>query len=302
MGSGRSCGSTPPTSRARTPPVCTAASRSLSPRPAPLGSGSTPQAVATSTRASAWATGRPPGSSDGSAPASTAPRSPARRGTHASRAPVASARLATAVSAPGEVASRSPTRITAPSACTALAASATSLSRDRMASSTAASAPGAVATRRPDSFSSPRVANGATACTSRPLVRTRLAESQEQDRRLLLRLEADQENRRGLLEVGVGDADAAAGDLGGQERLLLGRVRAGPEVDVVGAQHRARELRVGVGVLQRGAGRRRGRRPLRAPGPARRRRRSSASAHDVGTSSPSSSRTSGVVRRSWAVA
>ena len=55
------------------------------------GSRSTPHAAATSTRAAASATGRPPGSSAGSAPASTAPRSPARRGTQASRAPVASA-------------------------------------------------------------------------------------------------------------------------------------------------------------------------------------------------------------------
>ena len=40
--------------------------------------------------------GRPPGSSVGRAPASRAPRSPARRGTQASRAPVASARAAAA--------------------------------------------------------------------------------------------------------------------------------------------------------------------------------------------------------------
>ena len=45
--------------------------------------------------------GRPPGSSVGSAPASIAPRSPARRGTHASRAPVSSASRAAAQSAPG---------------------------------------------------------------------------------------------------------------------------------------------------------------------------------------------------------
>ena len=39
------------------------------------------------------------------------------------------------------------------------------------------------------------------------------------------------------------------GDVRGEERGLLGGVRAGPEVDVVGAQHRAGELAVGEGVL-----------------------------------------------------
>ena len=42
---------------------------------------------------------------------------------------------------------------------------------------------------------------------------------------------------------------AAQHDLGGEERRLLGRVRAGAEVDVVGAERDARELAVGVGVL-----------------------------------------------------
>ena len=66
--------------------------------------------------------GRPPGSSDGSAPASTAPRSPARRGIHTSWAPVAAAARTAAVSPPGTAASRSPTTITAPSARSASAA------------------------------------------------------------------------------------------------------------------------------------------------------------------------------------
>ena len=48
-------------------------------------------------------TGRPPGSSVGSAPASTAPRSPARRGTQPTTAPVRSASRATAVNRPGHL-------------------------------------------------------------------------------------------------------------------------------------------------------------------------------------------------------
>ena len=41
------------------------------------------------------------------------------------------------------------------------------------------------------------------------------------------------------------------GHAGGQELLLLGRVRPRPHVDVVGVEGHPRELRVGVGVLQR---------------------------------------------------
>ena len=60
-------------------------------RPGSAGSEPTPQARATSARAASSVTRRPPGSRTGSAPASIAPRSPARRGIQASRAPVASA-------------------------------------------------------------------------------------------------------------------------------------------------------------------------------------------------------------------
>ena len=60
-------------------------------RPGVGGSEATPQARATSARACGSATRRPPGSRPGSAPASIAPRSPARRGIQASRAPVAPA-------------------------------------------------------------------------------------------------------------------------------------------------------------------------------------------------------------------
>ena len=85
-------------------------------RPGWVGTVASPQSASTSARAAASATVRPPGSRVGSAPASTAPRSPARRGTQASLAPVSAASAQAALSAPGELASRSPTRISEPSA------------------------------------------------------------------------------------------------------------------------------------------------------------------------------------------
>ena len=68
--------------------------------------------------------GRPPGRRFPIAPASIAPRSPARRGIQASFAPVESARAATADSAPALSAARSPTRMTDLSVnfCAAIAA------------------------------------------------------------------------------------------------------------------------------------------------------------------------------------
>ena len=118
-GSGRSAGSTPATTRAPSSPSAAAASISAVLRPCSSGSELLPQVLATSARAAASVTGRPIGSRPGRAPASTAPRSPARRGTQASRAPEAVASLAAAASAPGTSASRSPTSITAPGAASA---------------------------------------------------------------------------------------------------------------------------------------------------------------------------------------
>ena len=68
--------------------------------------------AAISTRAAASVTGRPPGNKLPIAPASSAPRSPARRGIQASFAPLESASAATALNAPALSAARSPTRIT----------------------------------------------------------------------------------------------------------------------------------------------------------------------------------------------
>src|SRR5215469_9612074 len=118
-GSGRSAGSTPATTRAPSSPVRAASSIAEVSRPGVPGSELLPQALATSARAAGSVTGRPMGSSAGMAPASTAPRSPARRGTQASRAPDATASVATAASAPGTSASRSPARMIAPGALSA---------------------------------------------------------------------------------------------------------------------------------------------------------------------------------------
>ena len=81
-------------------------------RPISLGKESVFHNAAMSTRAPASVTGRPPGKRLPIAPASKAPRSPARRGIHAIFAPLASASAATALSAPVLSAARSPTRIT----------------------------------------------------------------------------------------------------------------------------------------------------------------------------------------------
>ena len=153
----------------------------------------------------------------------------------------------------------------------------------------------------PDSLSSPRVANGAIGVHLQAALRTALrsrrntigdsssgSKPDEQHRR------APAPGRRRSTRQSGCPATCAARNVG-----LLGRVRPGPEVDVVGAQHHPGELRVGVGVLDGRAGRRR----------ARRRRRAAAASprgRDVErlrpgrrlAASPSSSRTSGVVMRS----
>ena len=78
-----------------------------------------------------------------------------------------------------------------------------------------------------------------------------LAESQEDGAGLLLRLEGDQQDRAGRLQIGVGDSSPGARHVVGQEFGLLRAVVTGPEVDVVGAQDGPGELRVGVRILLR---------------------------------------------------
>src|SRR5580704_11274938 len=181
-GSARSAGSTPATIRAPSSPSAAAARMAVVSRPRASGSELLPQALATSARAAGLVTDRPMGSSPGSAPASTAPRSPARRGTQASRAPEATASLAAAANAPGTWASRSPTRLTAPVAPIACPASrqissagpagwippatggsgALGAPPAARAVSAAASSPGRVASSSPDSLTSPGLASAAT--------------------------------------------------------------------------------------------------------------------------------------------
>ena len=102
----------------------------------------------------------------------------------------------------------------------------------------------------------PRVANGATAYTAVALGADGLAQPQEDHRRLVLGLEADEQHGLRLLQVGVrhrAPVGSGGDDVLGEELHLLGRVRPGPEVDVVGVQRDARELAVGVRVLDRHA-------------------------------------------------
>ena len=119
----------------------------------------TPQCVEISTRAAASATGRPPGNKLPIAPASNAPRSPARRGIQAIFAPVASAKAATEVRTPTLSDARSPTSIIdlALRGCVLIAE---------------ASWPGTVLIKAPWSFSTPMESLVAIAVTFKARLRT----------------------------------------------------------------------------------------------------------------------------------
>ena len=109
---GKSFASTPPTTTASNSFCESASIICEAERPASAGSESIPHAAEISTRAAASVTGRPPGRRFPIAPASKAPRSPARRGMYAIFAPVLEARAATAENNPADSEARSPTRIT----------------------------------------------------------------------------------------------------------------------------------------------------------------------------------------------
>ena len=127
--------------------------------PFSVGSESAPHTAAISTRAAASATGRPPGKRFPIAPASKAPRSPARRGIHAIFALLELAKAATALSTPALSAARSPTKITdfPVKDCEAIAA---------------ASCPGTTFTNSPLSFSTPIESLVAIAVTFKARLRT----------------------------------------------------------------------------------------------------------------------------------
>ena len=140
----------------------------------------------------------------------------------------------------------------------------------------------------------------------RPRAAERLAQPQEQDRRLLLGLQPDEQHGGGVLDVAVGHSAAVGSDRGDvvrQEGVLLGAAGPGAEVDVVGAQREPGELGVGVGVGhgQSAAGEHPDAPVVARLRPVRRRRRPSPTVHDASTSTPCSSRTSGRVSRSGAV-
>ena len=205
-------------------------------RPGTAGSDATPQARATSTRACELAARRPPGSRFGSAPASMAPRSPARRGIQASRAPVARASRSAALSAPGTSASRSPTRMIGAVGGQRLGRRAAGLVQPGAADQ-AAQRGGLGARARwqqdpghPGQPAAGQRGDGVDGQGARP---GRLAQPEEHDGRLVVRLEPGQQHHRCPLQVGVADLDVAASHVGGEELGLLGRVRPGPHVDVV---------------------------------------------------------------------
>ena len=215
----------------------------------------TPQARATSARAAASATGRPIGSRPGSAPASMAPRSPARRGTQASRAPVAATGGRRADSAPGTGASRSPTRMTAPSALSSSAAAlpgASSPTPVIRLPSASASPPGAVVEQRAAELG--QAAGGerrdredleARACAPPCGAAGRRSATPPPARSRRAAPRAPSPARRRRPSIGL-PATGTREELG-----LLAGVRAGAEVDVVGAEGEPGELGVRVGVLER---------------------------------------------------
>jgi hypothetical protein len=77
----------------------------------------------------------------------------------------------------------------------------------------------------------------------------RLAQPEEDDRRLFFRVETDGEHGRRRFQVRVRRLEVAPGDPRDQEIPLFGRLRPGPEVDVVGAERQPGELRVRVRVF-----------------------------------------------------
>ena len=245
-----------------------------------------PQRAATSARAARRRRLRPPGSSRGRAPASTAPRSPARRGTQATRAPVARARASRAVKAPGTSASRSPASMTAPGRRRASIAGPPQRTVGQRAQGLRLGARQRGEHGRLQLLRRARGERGEVEDGQRPRADA-LREPQEDDRRLLLRLEAGEQHGGGGLEVLVGDGAATGtgpATVRREERQLLAGVCARAGVDVVGAERHAGELRVGVGVLdgQPAAGQHADAALVTGGEPGRRRRRPSASVHDAG--------------------
>ena len=246
----------------------------------------------------------------GARPPPRAPRSPARRGIHTSAAPVAVAVRRAAVSPPGHRGEPLAHHDHGAFAAQRLGGDGSvTLQADAARERVQPLGLGAGSGGEQGAARLLQAPAGVRGERERPLpvLAVGLAEPQEDAGRLLLGLEAGQQDRRRLLQRGVGDAAAvqvaaAPGHPRGEEVGLLAAVDAGPEVDVVGAEGDPRELAVRVGVLDgqpaagehagpAACGRESGAPRLPAP-PAS----SPAPAH------PSALRTSGVVSRSrcWA--
>src|SRR5512132_2096162 len=222
--------STPARTSTPSSPAAAAATMAGPSRPGASGS-SASQASASSPRAVASPTGRPPGSSPGRAPTSRAPRSPARRGTQANRPPSVAASRAAAASPPVAPPRQPASTTTSPSPSPLSSPPASPSPRPRR--SRASAWPPADRDHR-----------------NAPAQRG-LAQPQPQDGRLLVRVEVDHHDRPGRLQVPVGRhavVRSAPGHLGGGGRagLVLG---PGAGVHVVGAQRDPGQLLEGVGVL-----------------------------------------------------
>ena len=229
----------------------------------------------------------------GQRPASTAPRSPARRGTQASVAPVRSASAAAARQRSGR--RRQPLADQDDRAVAAELIARNGLSG---ASSAAASPPGTnlnAACRRACAARARRTARATDIRASRP---RRLAQPQEDDRRLLLGLEAREQHGRRRLERRRSETCSRRGPatLRGEEGQLLGRRRTGAEVDVVRAERDPGELGVRVGVLlgEPSAGQHADAAAVESLAPARSRPARAPRASSLDKLAGSSSRTSGV--------
>ena len=151
----------------------------------------------------------------------------------------------TADRAPGTDAVRSPTG-SRPPLSSATAPSCAGASR-------AASSPGRVAMRVPDILCRPREVYGAISRSAAADHGRSCAVGGEDGAGLVLGLEADHHHRAHGLEVGVQSPDRRSGRSAPRARRgtrpLLGSVRPGAEVDVVGAEGDPGERRVGVEVL-----------------------------------------------------
>ena len=79
------------------------------------------------------------------------------------------------------------------------------------------------------------------------------AQAQEDNRRLVLGLQADEQDGGGLVEIGVRRPERLAGYRRCKELRLFVASDARAEVNVPGAHGHSRELRVGVGILTREA-------------------------------------------------